>query len=220
MSDSQSHRGRKVSLVTVIVLVLTTAVSTAVIAGHSFSDVPDSNQFHGSIDWMADNEVTVGCNDAGTEFCPDDNVRRETMASFMRRFAQTFGSTGQQVTDFGSPVTVDQTSGIEVASIDVTPKDEATVTLNAHVQIEVDDDLVRFIADIARGSCDGEIVGSAQARHDSVPDAFHDVVIAVTGFDVIDSDTTYVLCARKFVGAHPDGTVYQRGLTASWVPTA
>lgn len=222
MSDSRPPRSRNVSLVTVIVLVLTTAVSTAVIAGHDFpGDVPESNQFHGSISWLADNEITVGCNPpANDRFCPDDDVRREQMAAFMRRFAQTFGADGDQVTGTGSPVTVGSTSGTEVASIEVTPKDEVTVTLNAHVQVEVDDTLARFVADIARGSCGGPVVGSAAWRHDDVPDAFHHDTISVTGFDVVNSDTTYVLCVRKAVGTHPDGTVFRRGLIGSWLPTS
>lgn len=49
MSDSRPTRSRKVSVVTDVVAVLVTAVSTAVIAGHEFNDVPESNQFHGSI---------------------------------------------------------------------------------------------------------------------------------------------------------------------------
>lgn len=223
MSDSRPNHRRKVSLVTVVVLVLTTAVSTAVIAGHDFpGDVPESNQFHGSISWLADNEITVGCNPPDNdEFCPDDDVRREQMAAFMRRFAQTFGADGDQVTDAGSPVTIDSTSGIQVASIDVTPKDEVTVTLDAHVQVEVDNaDPIRFIADIARGSCDGTVVGSAGWRHDDITPAFHHNTISVTGFDVVSADTTYVLCVRKAVGTHPDGTIFRRGLIGSWLPTS
>ena len=58
------------------------------IAGHQFSDVPDSNIFHDDIAWLADNGITKGCNPpANTEFCPDDEVRRETMAAFMHRLA-------------------------------------------------------------------------------------------------------------------------------------
>jgi len=220
MSEPRSLRNRRLSLTTVLVLVLTTAVSTAVIAQHDFNDVPNSNQFHGSISWMADNEITVGCNEAGDEFCPTDNVRRETMSSFMRRFAQTFGAAGDQVTTTTSTVTIDSTTGIEVASIAVTPKDEAYVTLNAHVQVEFDDTSARFTADIARGSCEGTVVGSAGWRHDDVPDAFHHNTISVTGFDTVDADTTYVLCVSKGAPGAADGIVYRRGLIGNWGPTS
>ena len=58
-------------------------------AGHQFTDVPDSNIFHEDIDWMADNNITLGCNPndnpANTKYCPDENVTREQMAAFLHR---------------------------------------------------------------------------------------------------------------------------------------
>ena len=222
MSESRSVRTRRLSLVTVVVLVLTTAVSTAVIATH-FDDVPASNQFNGSIHWMADNEITVGCNDEGTEFCPDDNVRRETMSSFMRRFAQTFGAASEQVTTAAAAtnVTVDSTTGIEVASISVTPKAEANVTLDAHVQLEVDTAVEgRFVVEIARDTCDGEVVGAGGWRGEQDEGAFPNDTISVTGFDVVTEDTTYVLCVSKGAPGSADGTAIRRGLVANWAPTA
>lgn len=59
------------------------------IASHSFTDVPDSNIFHADIEWLADAGVTKGCNPpSNTQFCPKDNVTREAMSAFMRRFAK------------------------------------------------------------------------------------------------------------------------------------
>ena len=64
-------------------------VPTAGWAADKFKDVPDSDIFHDDIAWMADAGVTKGCNPpANDEFCPGDNVRRETMAAFMRRLAE------------------------------------------------------------------------------------------------------------------------------------
>lgn len=63
-------------------------VPTAGWAADRFSDVSDSNVFHDDIAWLAQVRVTRGCNPpANDEFCPDDNVRRETMAAFMHRLA-------------------------------------------------------------------------------------------------------------------------------------
>ncbi len=59
-----------------------------VLASHQFSDVPNSNEFHGDIDWLADNGITAGC--GGTKFCPEKNVTREQMAAFLHRFANKF----------------------------------------------------------------------------------------------------------------------------------
>src|SRR3970282_2621661 len=64
-------------------------VPVAVFASHQFNDVPDSHTFHTGISWMKDNNITVGCNPpANTNFCPDDNVTRGQMATFMKRLAE------------------------------------------------------------------------------------------------------------------------------------
>lgn len=224
MSDSRSPMNRKLSLTTVLVLVLTTAVSTAVIASHQFTDVPDSNQFHGSISWLADNEITVGCNPpANDEFCPSANVRRETMASFMRRFAQTYGAVGDGVFDFSSTVTIDDAASYEVASVEVTPKAEANVVLNAHVSLTQPTSTEgRYNIAIRAGSCSGETVGIARWRPNvNTEAAFHGDTISLTGHHVTSTDTTYVLCVEHGEGGgHPDVTANMRGLTATWAPTA
>ena len=100
MSESRPRRFRRISVVSVVALMVTTVFATAVIASHVFTDVDDSNQFHGSIAWMAENEVTLGCNPPDNDqYCPADNVTRQQMAAFMRRLAQTQGTVGDQVTD-------------------------------------------------------------------------------------------------------------------------
>lgn len=60
----------------------------AVYASDTFTDVPDSNIFHGDIQWMSDNGITAGCGGGGTLYCPKDNVSREQMSAFMRRLAE------------------------------------------------------------------------------------------------------------------------------------
>ena len=77
----------------------------AVFASHQFNDVPNSNIFHTGISWMKDNNITVGCNPpANTNYCPDDNVTRGQMATFMKRFAEhqvlDAGALGGQTADF------------------------------------------------------------------------------------------------------------------------
>lgn len=69
------------------------AAPVAVYASHQFTDVPDSNTFHDDIAWLADAGITRGCNPpANDEFCPKDEVTREQMAAFMRRFAEYIGA--------------------------------------------------------------------------------------------------------------------------------
>ena len=61
--------------------VINDRMATAVIAGHRFTDVPNSNIFHGDITWLADHDITRGCNPpANDRFCPTRFVTREEMA--------------------------------------------------------------------------------------------------------------------------------------------
>ena len=50
-----------------------------------FLDVPPSSVFYAFIDQMAVRSITVGCNPAGTMYCPSSNVTREQMAAFLVR---------------------------------------------------------------------------------------------------------------------------------------
>lgn len=228
MSDPRPRRLRKVSITTVIALVLTTAVSTVVIAQHSFPvDVPDDNTFHNDIAWLADNDVTRGCNPPDNDaFCPEDPVTREQMSAFMHRFAGTFGVVGDQVTDDSDPVTVDTTDFVELLAVQVRTEADANVALDAHASIEIDTAAEGlFDVAIARDTCDGDVVGAGTWRITQDEGALPNTTLSITGFDQIaDVDeqretTTYLLCAAKGDDTSLDGTVFQRGLTATSVPS-
>lgn len=225
MPHARPRRLRNVSITTVIALVLTTAVSTVVIAAHTFpADVPDDNTFHEDIEWLAANDVTRGCNPPNNDaFCPDDPVTREQMSAFMRRFAGTFGTVGDEVTDLSSNVTVDSTTLVELATVTASPEANANVTFDAHLAVGVvAGTLAHFDVVIARDSCEGTVVGSTQWTVNDTLDTVG--TIALTGFDQI-ADTTderesvdYFLCAAKGTDTDLAGEVQQRGLTATWVP--
>lgn len=84
----QPERKLLTVLLTAAVAVIV-AVPTAVWASHQFTDVPNDHTFHNAIDWMKDNNITVGCNPpANTQYCPDDNVTRGQMAAFFKRLAE------------------------------------------------------------------------------------------------------------------------------------
>lgn len=51
----------------------------------TFEDVPPEHTFHGDIAALADAGITLGCNQAGTLFCPDVPVTRGQMAAFLAR---------------------------------------------------------------------------------------------------------------------------------------
>lgn len=78
---------RSVTIVAVVALVLG-AIPLGIMAAHNFTDVPNDHVFHGDIEWLAEADVTRGCNPpANTLFCPEDNVTRGQMAAFLNRLA-------------------------------------------------------------------------------------------------------------------------------------
>ena len=220
MSETHSGRFRRLVWTIAGAVAMLTAVPIAVFASHSFTDVPDSNEFHGSIEWMKNNGVTVGCNPpANTEFCPVDNVTREQMSSFMRRFAQTLGNVGVNVTDPADTVATTGITFVELSSLEATPLAEAEVVLNAHATLTKDALFIgTYEVIIARDTCDGTVLGSASWTGE-VASADLDTV-SLTASDVVSAATTYVLCAAESVDADPAATASTRGLTATWNPTS
>ena len=84
---------RKRTRIVVVAVAALLAIPMVAIAADRFNDVPDTNIFHDDIAWLADAGVTAGCNPpANDEFCPEDAVKRQQMAAFMRRFAQYLGA--------------------------------------------------------------------------------------------------------------------------------
>lgn len=51
-----------------------------------FTDVLASNAFCPSVEWMKNRVITTGC--SATEYCPDNNVTRLSMAAFMQRLGK------------------------------------------------------------------------------------------------------------------------------------
>jgi hypothetical protein len=78
----RQHITRRVAILLATVA-LALSVPLAVFASHQFTDVPNSNPFHGDIDALVDSGVTFGC--GGGRYCPKANVTREQMAAFMNR---------------------------------------------------------------------------------------------------------------------------------------
>ena len=81
---------RQIGFLLVLALLLIPATA---LAGHQFTDAPNSNIFHNDISWLADKGITKGCNPpANTRFCPKNNVTREQMAAFMHRAEKQLGT--------------------------------------------------------------------------------------------------------------------------------
>jgi hypothetical protein len=94
---------------------LSVAVPTA-LAIHQFTDVPDSNPFHGDIAAIRGAGITSGKTcvppGSGPTFCPQEKVTREAMAAFLHRGLSRIGfDSGQYMPVYGqvelAVVTVD-----------------------------------------------------------------------------------------------------------------
>lgn len=70
-------------VVTIVLTALLTLPLGVALASHQFSDVPNSNPFHGDIDALVDSGVTAGCGNG--KYCPKASVTREQMAAFLNR---------------------------------------------------------------------------------------------------------------------------------------
>ncbi len=80
------HRNVRIVIVSVALVL---GVPLVAVAGHTFSDVPESHVFHEDIDWLEAAGVTKGCNPpSNTRYCPDDEVTRGQMAAFLRRLSE------------------------------------------------------------------------------------------------------------------------------------
>lgn len=98
----------------VVAMAVLIVTPLAVVASDRFTDVPDSNIFHDDIQWLADADVTRGCNPPTNDrFCPEDNVTRQQMAAFMKRLAEN------QVVDAGTLDGLDSTEVMPVVAADV-----------------------------------------------------------------------------------------------------
>ncbi|MDH3500507.1 MAG: S-layer homology domain-containing protein, partial [Acidimicrobiia bacterium] len=72
------------AVVAAVLVVTMPAVSQELPPGGTFVD-DDGNTHEGYIEAVAAAEVTAGCNEAGTRYCPSDAVTRGQMATFLAR---------------------------------------------------------------------------------------------------------------------------------------
>ncbi len=95
----------------VAALLVSPAAQAAPCAG--FTDVDDTSAFCGSVAWMKNRAITLGC--TATLYCPNDFVRRDQMAAFMYRLGfqnaflkggNAFGATATLGTTDAQPLDV------------------------------------------------------------------------------------------------------------------
>jgi hypothetical protein len=88
------YTGRtRFSLLVVLILIVLMVPVAVIAAGGPFTDDDDS-MFEQHIEWMAANDITLGCNPpVNDHYCPDANVTRGQMAAFMHRLADSQANT-------------------------------------------------------------------------------------------------------------------------------
>ncbi len=102
---------KKRHMVLIVAVAAMLIVPIVAIAADRFDDVPTTNVFHDDIGWLADAGITLGCNPpANDEFCPDDSVKRQQMAAFLRRFANYIGA------EDGTPAQADNATTADSAT--------------------------------------------------------------------------------------------------------
>lgn len=158
-----TRRGRVAFLAITAAVAMVVTTATIAVAGHTFTDVPDSNTFHNDIAWMADSGVTRGCNPpANDEYCPSENVTREQMAAFLRRLSEG------QVVDAGTLGGMDS-SEFQPAG-DYLTADDGVVPRGEYVPFNVEftepgEEIIATAGDLAlslvceQGDIDGEADG-------------------------------------------------------------
>lgn len=78
----------KFKLAVGVIAVALLGVSTAAMATHTFSDVPDGEFYTEPVEWLADNGLTTGSPSGSDTFKPFDNVTRGEYATFNFRYDQ------------------------------------------------------------------------------------------------------------------------------------
>ncbi len=225
----------KTRLLIVILVAIGVLLPVAVIAKDNFTDVPDTNVFHDDISWLKNAGVTVGCNPpANDEFCPTDNVSRQQMAAFMRRFAKYIGAEdgvpdeadtvdGFHAADLASRAAFnsDELSGtVADAALDATIEAPArgTLVMNGAVDITLGSlDTVDTV--ICELLVDGLVVAGttmfAAVGNDSTFDDSNENICSTTGAFVVDAGSHTATFNIRDVD---DALLYDMSVNVIWVP--
>ena len=153
------RKNRLLIIITIAALALLAIPTVVSAAGGAFVD-DETSVFEGDINWLADANVTLGCNPPTNDhFCPGDNVTRGQMAAFMRRFAKFLGAEDGVVsqadqagfaTNAGSATNADTLDGHDSAYF--TGNDGYSVYHNADIEVPTDVTTLVTLPDLPAGS--------------------------------------------------------------------
>jgi hypothetical protein len=69
----------------------------------TFDDVPPEHVHYDAVEWMASNNLTNGCSEVPSLYCPDDDVSRAEMAQFLNNYHDEFSGDYQPAGDYSDP---------------------------------------------------------------------------------------------------------------------
>jgi hypothetical protein len=151
----------------VAMIIMVTALIVApltAIASHSFTDVPDSNTFHEDIAWLADADVTKGCNPpANTQFCPNDEVTRGQMAAFLRRLAENQVVDADKVDGLDASAFVEEGEADSVTSA-MTANEPGVAMESTDGSVALDGTLSPVVSVSLEAPSDGYVIVSADMQ--------------------------------------------------------
>jgi hypothetical protein len=146
----------------IIAVALLLIIPTTAIAQSLFNDVAPGSTHEPGIGFMKDSGVTVGCNAAGTEYCPSDAVTREQMATFMYRLSGNEPNTAPSVLGASTLEFATKIGGFEV---DETNSDRwVTVDGFSVTQVIPEGRTARIMATYSAESVCEETLGSCYIR--------------------------------------------------------
>lgn len=211
------------------------------IAGQQFTDVSDANIFHDDIAWLAENGITRGCNPpSNTEFCPDDAVRRETMAAFMHRLAVNRvvdagtlqgltaaelsggASAGQTFASCSDRMALSHAVVTEIGAMEIVVPKAGALSMTSQISLDVpltaDGSLVHLWQTLD-ATCESDSGATAQGYSDLANSAA-DIVTFTTNQAVGGGDHVVRTCATAHQLTSSDITnVSDSHISVVWTPT-
>jgi hypothetical protein len=187
------------------VLIGITAVLLAIpaisIAADRFNDVPSSHTFHEDIAWLAEKDITRGCNPpANDEFCPDDAVTRGQMAAFIHRYANT--SDPRLVGSEGPDASIRDNNWVTLDSVRISvPADGGALSLSgsAILFITNDDDVGAFgLLEVTVDEACSEVSNGLLSSWTTILNIGSDSPAVVGSLPVSEGGHTVRLCAFAF----------------------
>ncbi len=224
-------------LFTAVIAVLLVVPAVA-FAGTIFDDVDDSHAHIGGMEFMKTSGVSIGC-DTNNNYCPERNVTRAQMGTFMYRLSGNDPSTLPSV----NAASVDGFSANEMArvassQVSTDVDDWTGLTITDSVDIDTESSGMLIITYVVNAGVDSNETDTGLHRYTMVPkldtvatdggtwgsldfDTDEDVTWTVQRVVAVDADShTVSVSLDRYTGTSATALtyIYDRSLTVLFVP--